>query len=256
MQLKTPEEIEIMREGGQRHAEILRLLAEMVKPGVSTLILEEEAQRLIKEGGDKPAFLGYTPDGAHRPFPAALCVSINDEIVHGIPNEKERIINEGDIVSIDLGLVHRGLITDSAVTVGAGAIDDESRDLLKYTELALERGIEAAKPGNTIGDIGYAIQSVAKETPFSLAKDLAGHGVGYGVHEEPFVPNEGAPGRGMKLVPGMVIAIEPMLNVGKGGIKNSSDVYTILTKDGSRSAHFEHTIAITKTGNIVLTRGE
>lgn len=253
MRLKSPEEIKIMKEGGQRHAEILRALAGMIKPGVSTFVLEEEALRLIKEGGDKPAFLGYTPSGARRPFPAALCVSINEEIVHGIPNEKERIIKEGDIVSIDLGLVHKGFITDSAVTVGCGAIDDESRELIRTTKLALEKGIEAAKGGNTIGDIGAAIQEVADSSPFSLAEDLAGHGVGDHVHEEPYVPNEGKKGEGMKLEPGMVIAIEPMLNIGRGAIKGTKDGYTIVTKDGSRSAHFEHTVAITEKGNIILT---
>jgi methionyl aminopeptidase len=253
MKLKTKEEIEILREGGARHAEILRALAEMVKPGVSTLLLEEEALRLIKEKGDKPAFLGYTPEGAKRAFPAALCVSINNEIVHGIPNEKERIIKEGDIVSLDLGLVHKGLITDSAVTVGAGAIDDEAKELLKVTKLALERGLEQAQPGNHVGDIGAAIEDVAEASPFSLAENLAGHGVGYKVHEEPFVPNIGEPGEGEQLVPGMVIAIEPMLNTGSGAIKLTPDGYTIVTRDGSRSAHFEHTVAITEKGPIILT---
>lgn len=253
IRLKSPEEIEVMREGGRRHAEILRNLALMVKPGVSTLTLEEEAQRLIREGGDKPAFLGYQPKGARRPFPAALCVSLNEEIVHGIPNEKVRVIKEGDIVSLDLGLSHKGLITDSAITVGCGAIDAESRELLKLTKLALERGIEVAKPGRTIGDIGSAIQAVADSSPFSLAEDLVGHGVGYSVHEEPLIPNSGEAGQGAKLTPGMVIAIEPMLNVGSGAIKGTPDGYTILTRDGSRSAHFEHTVAITEQGNIVLT---
>lgn len=251
--LKTKEEIAIMKEGGERHARILAELARLVQPGVSCLFLEEEAQRLIKEHGDKPAFLGYTPRGADRPFPAALCISINEEIVHGIPNEKERFIKEGDVVSMDLGLIHGGLITDSAITVGAGAIDDEARALLKATEEALHAGIAAALPGNKIGDIGAAIKKVADQTPFSLAEDLAGHGVGHQVHEEPLIPNVGKAGEGGKLVPGMVIAIEPMLNVGKGAIKSLRDGYTIVTKDGSRSAHFEHTIAITEKGNIILT---
>lgn len=252
--LKTEKEIETLREGGKHHAQILSELSSMVKPGVSTLILEEEALRLIKAMGDKPAFLGYQPQGARRPYPAALCISINDEIVHGIPNEAERIIDEGDIVSLDLGIIHKGLITDAAVTVACGVIDDESRNLLATAKLALERGIEQAKPGNTVGDIGHAIAEVVKGTGFSLAKDLAGHGVGYKVHEEPFVPNFGTPGKGEKLVPGMVIAIEPMVNVGKPNIKFADDGYTILTKDGSRSAHFEHTVAITEKGNIVLTQ--
>ena len=256
MHLKNKEEIGIMREGGMRHAEILRALAEMVKPGLSVFILEEEALRLIREGGDKPAFLGYQPAGAKRPFPAALCVSINDEIVHGIPNEVERILRDGDIVSIDLGLIHKGLITDSAITVPVGAIDDESRNLLDATKKALIAGIEAAKPGNAVGDIGAAISAVASKTSFSLAKDLAGHGVGFSVHEEPIVPNFGKSGKGEKLVPGMVLALEPMLNVGKPDIKVTSDGYTIKTKDGSRSAHFEHTIAITEKGNIILTSND
>ena len=253
IRLKTKEEIEILKKGGERHAEILRALAGIVSPGVSTLILEEEALRLIKEKGDKPAFLGYKPEGASRVFPAALCVSINDEIVHGIPNEKERIINDGDIVSIDLGLVHEGLITDAAITIEAGAIDDESRKLIDVAKRALEAGVKEAVPGNNIGDIGYAINEIVKESGFSLAEDLAGHGVGYHVHEDPYVPNIGKRGQGERLVPGMVIAIEPMVNAGRPGIKVSKDGYTISTRDGKRSAHFEHTIAITEDGNIVLT---
>jgi methionyl aminopeptidase len=251
--LKTPEEIEILREGGRRHAEILSILAEQIAPGVSTLILEEEALRLTREGGDKPAFLGYKPHGARRPFPASLCVSINDEIVHGIPNEAPKILKEGDIVSLDFGLLHRGLITDAAITVPVGVIDDESKKLIEVTRIALERGIEATKLGNTVGDIGAAISKVVKPSSFTLADDLVGHGVGHRVHEEPFVPNFGIEGKGEKLVPGLVIAIEPMVNVGKSAIKILSDGYTIKTRDGSRSAHFEHSIAITEKGTIVLT---
>lgn len=252
--LKSKEEIKILREGGQRHAAILRALSEMVKPGISTQDLEDEARRLIAEGeGDKPAHLGYTPYGALRPFPAALCVSINDEIVHGIPNEHPKILKDGDIVTIDLSLIHKGLFTDSAVTVGVGEIPKESQDLLHVTQVALAAGIEAARPGNTIGDIGAAISTSVKPSGFTLAQDLVGHGVGYRIHEDPYVPNFGKVGGGEKLVPGLVIAIEPMVNVGKPGIKTLSDGYTISTKDGSRSAHFEHTVAITEEGNIILT---
>ncbi|MDO8589816.1 MAG: type I methionyl aminopeptidase [bacterium] len=254
--LKTPEEIKILKEGGQRLAEILALLASKVKPGISTLLLEEEAMRLIKEGGDKPAFLGYRPQGAKRPFPASLCVSINEEIVHGIPNEIEKIIKEGDIVSLDFGIVHRGLITDAAVTVPAGTIDEESRKLIEVTREALASGIKAALPGSTIGDIGAAISRVVRASGFTLADDLVGHGVGYAVHEDPFVPNVGIEGKGERLVPGLVIALEPMVNVGKSGIKVLPDGYTIVTRDGSRSAHFEHSIAITEKGNIILTSNE
>ncbi len=253
IKLKTKEEIEIMKEGGARHAEILRELASQVKPGVSTMILEEEAVRLIKEKGDKPAFLGYTPAGASRAYPAALCVSINQEIVHGIPNEASRILNDGDIVSLDLGLIHKGMITDSAITVAVGAVDDESRKLLEVTKRALNEGIKMAVPGNTVGDIGAVIYKIVKDSGFSLAEDLAGHGVGYAVHEDPFVPNIGRSGEGEELVPGMVIAIEPMVNVGRGEIKVMKDGYTIRTKDDSRSAHFEHTVAITDKGPIILT---
>lgn len=253
IRLKSPEEIEILREGGKRHAEILRALCAMVKPGLSTQALEKEARRLIKEKGDKAAFLGYTPSGAERPFPAALCVSINEEIVHGIPNEKERIIQEGDIVSLDLGLWYRGLITDAAVSVCAGTCSDEDREMLKICEKALNAGVSKAKAGNTIGDIGFAISEVVNQTKFSLIENLAGHGVGYQVHEEPFVPNEGEKGEGKKLVPGMVIAIEPMISAGSGKFKTLKDGYTYATIDGSRSAHFEHTVAITEKGNIILT---
>lgn len=253
IRLKTEEEIQTLREGGRKHAEILKALGDMVRPGISTLILEEEARRLIREAGDKPAHLGYTPKGAPRPFPAALCLSINDEIVHGIPNEVPKVLNQGDIISIDLSLIHKGMFTDSAITVPVGAIDDESRKLLEVTEEALKAGINAAEPGNTIGDIGATITEVVKQSGFNLAKDLVGHGVGYEIHEDPYVPNFGKKGTGEKLVPGMVIAIEPMVNIGSGAIKVMKDGYTIKTKDGSRSAHFEHTVAITEKGNIILT---
>ena len=253
IRLKTAQEIEILREGGRRHAAILSTLAAQVEPGVSALILEEEALRLIREGGDKPAHLGYKLRGARRPFPAALCVSVNDEIVHGIPNEAEKILNQGDIVSLDLSLIHKGLITDAAITVSCGAIDDESKKLLKVAQEALRAGIKVAIPGNTIGDIGAAVTSVVKPSGFSIADDLVGHGVGFEIHESPLVPNFGVVGEGEKLVPGLVIAIEPMVNAGLPGIKTTGDGYTIKTRDGSKSAHFEHTVAITEKGNIILT---
>ncbi len=253
IKVKSQDQIQTMHEGGRRHAEILRALSEMITPGMSALVLEEEALRLIKSGGDKPAHLNYTPHGAIRPFPAALCISVNDEIVHGIPNEKEKIFNQGDIVSIDLSLTHKGLITDSAITVPVGAIDDESRKLLDVTKKALFAGIEKALPGGYIGDIGEAISDVVEASSFSIAEDLAGHGVGFDIHEEPFVPNFGRAGEGDKLVPGMVIAIEPMVNIGGPEIRDTDDGYTIKTKDGSWSAHFEHTVAITEKGNIILT---
>ncbi len=253
IRLKSEEEIAILHEGGKRHAEILRLLGKMVKPGISTLDLENEARALVEAGGDRPAHLGYTPRGAHRPFPAVLCISINEEIVHGIPNEHPKILKEGDLVSIDLSLVHKGLYTDSAITVPVSKADEEGKMLIQVALEALRVGIDSARPGNTVGDIGYAISSVVRQSPFSLAKDLVGHGVGYAIHEDPYVPNEGSKGEGERLVPGMVIAIEPMVNAGKPGIKCLKDGYTIVTKDGKRSVHFEHTVAITEKGNIILT---
>jgi len=253
MKLKSKEEIEIMREGGRRHAEILRKLAGMVQPGVSTLELEEEARRLVEENGDRPAHLHYLPMGAKRPFPAVLCISINDEIVHGIPNEEVKVLKDGDVVSIDLSVWHKDLVTDSAITVPCGEVSKEAKELLRATKLALEKGIAVAKPGNHIGDIGSAISQSVRESGFSLAEDLAGHGVGYNIHEDPFVPNNGLPGRGEELRPGLVIAIEPMVTAGKGGIKQMDDGYTIKTRDGSIAAHFEHTVAITEKGNIILT---
>lgn len=254
IKLKTEEEIEILKEGGKRHGEILKILSTLVKPGVSTAFLEEETLRLIKEGGDEPAFLGYKPAFAKRAFPAALCVSINDEIVHGIPNEKPKILKEGDIVGMDLGIIHKGLITDAAITVPVGKVDDELQKLIETTKKALARGIEAAKLGKNIGDIGSAISKAVEGTGFSIAEDLAGHGVGHEVHEDPYVPNFGIPGQGEKLVSGLVLALEPMVNVGTGKIKFVSDGYTIKTRDGKRSAHFEHTIAITDKGTIILTQ--
>lgn len=253
IKLKTEKEILILKEGGRRHAEILSELAKLCRPGVSTLILEEESLRMIKEKGDKPAFLGYKPMGADRPFPASICISINDEIVHGIPNEAPRILREGDIVSLDLGVNHKGLITDAAMTVPVGIVDDESEKLITVTRESLYAGIKAAQPGNTIGDIGAAISAVVKKSGFHLAEDLVGHGVGYNVHEDPYVPNVGVAGTGEKIVSGMVLAIEPMVNVGTRKIKVMEDGYTIKTRDGSRSAHFEHSIVITEKGNIILT---
>lgn len=243
-----------MKEGGAKHAFILRELATRVAPGVSALTLEEEAMRLVREMGGKPAHLNYRPRGSTRPFPAVLCISVNEEIVHGIPNEVEKIFKEGDIVSIDLSFTYQGLTTDSAITVPVGAVDDETRELLRVAEEALQAGIEAAQPGNHIGDIGAAVSAVVGKSSFTLAQDLVGHGVGYDVHEDPYVPNVGKKGMGEKLVPGLVIAIEPMVNVGTGRIVDTDDGYTIKTADGKKSAHFEHTVAIMEKGNIILTK--
>lgn len=243
-----------MREGGKRHSYILEKVAAKVVPGLSTQELEDYARELIKEGGDSAAFLNYTPRGAKRPYPASLCVSVNNEIVHGIPNEDALILQEGDIVALDLGLVHQGLITDSAVTVAVGKISEENRKLLEHTKEALALGIKAAKGGGYVGDIGEAIGSFARGLGYGLCEGLAGHGVGYKVHEDPFVPNEGKRGAGELLKPGMVIAIEPMLTLGTDRIVLGVDGYTYKTADGSNSAHFEHTVAITDGDPIILTK--
>jgi methionyl aminopeptidase len=235
---------------------VLECLAKEVAPGVSTAFLEDLANKLIEERGDKTAFKGYTPEGAARPFPATLCVSINDEVVHGIPNEVPRILKEGDIISLDLGLVHEGFIVDSAVTVPVGKTDKDSYALMDATRAALDAGIAAAKVGNRVGDISHAIESAYEGTGFSIVKVLGGHGVGAAVHEEPWIANVGHPGTGEELMPGMVLALEPIANIGKGGVVLAPDGYTYRTRDGSRSAHFEHTILIETGGTTILTRRE
>ncbi len=251
--IKKPDEIEVMREGGKRHSFILSEIVKIITPGVSTQDLEDLARKLIEEGGDKPAFLNYTPRGAKRPYPSALCVSVNEEIVHGIPNENPKILNEGDVVAIDLGLVHKGLITDSAVTVVVGEGSTENKKLVEHCKEALYLGIKQARAGNTVGDIGNAIESFVRPLGYGLSEGLAGHGVGYKVHEDPYVPNEGNIGQGEKLVPGMVIAIEPMITLGSSKITLAKDGYTYKTRDGSNAAHFEHTVAITEGDPLILT---
>jgi methionyl aminopeptidase len=254
IKIKSKEEIEILKKGGKRHAFILAEIAKKVAPGVSTQVLEDYARKLIEEEGDKAAFLNYKPYGAKKPFPAALCVSVNNEIVHGIPNEEPLILQEGDIVSLDLGLSRNGLITDSAITVPVGKISKENQKLINDCREALSLGIKSAKGGGRIGDIGFAIGTFARERGYGICEDLSGHGVGYKVHEDPYVPNENKKGAGEKLVPGMVIAIEPMLTLGTDKIVLAKDGYTYKTKDGSNAAHFEHTVAITEGDPIVLTK--
>jgi methionyl aminopeptidase len=253
--IKTQEEIAILREGGKRLAFILSELEKMVAPGISTQDLDDRARELALEGGDELSLLNYQPDGARRPYPASMCVSINDEVVHGIPS-KDRVLKEGDIVGLDFCITHKGLVVDSAITVSVGKIDDEAKRLLKITREAMYKGIEAARGGARIGDIGHAIETFVATHGFSNAEGLAGHGVGYSVHEEPYVPNTGEKGTGMLLKSGMVISVEPMLNIGTGKIKLDRDGYTFRTRDGKRSAHFEHTIAITDGAAIILTKGE
>jgi methionyl aminopeptidase len=247
IQLKSQREIEIMARGGKILAETVKLMERSVKPGMTTADLDALADEFIRShAGAKPSFKGLYN------FPASICSSINNEIVHGIPSKK-RVLYEGDVLSIDVGVQYEGYHTDSATTVAVGNVNDESRQLLKVTRDALDAGVAAAKPGNHLGDIGAAIQAVVEAAGFSVVRDLVGHGIGTGFHEEPQVPNYGKPNRGIRLVPGLTIAIEPMVNVGKPGIRTMPDKWTVVTVDGKRSAHFEHTVAITENGPRVLT---
>lgn len=252
--IKTKKEIEALREGGKRLSTILHAVAAKVAPGVSAKDLDMYAEELIRKGGDEPAFLNYRPHGAECPFPASLCVSINSHVVHGIP-AKDRILKEGDIVSIDLGLKHKGTFSDMALTVPVGKISKADLELLRATKEALMTGIQAAEVGNKTGDIGYAIEKfVAKR--YGIVRELAGHGVGREIHEDPYVPNFGKKGTGEPLVPGMVIAIEPMLNHGGDDVVMDRDRWTIKTADNKKSAHFEHTVLITENGPEILTQHE
>lgn len=254
MTIRTDEERAGVLESGKRLGVVLEAVAQAVRPGVSTAELDALAEKLIREGGDEPAFKGYTPEHQARPYPATLCVSVNDEVVHGIPNEEPKMLQEGDIVSLDLGLIHQGFISDSAVTVPVGKVNVESEKLMRATEAALEAAIAAARAGNRVGDISYATEQAFKGTGFAVVKVLGGHGVGAAVHEEPWIGNTGHPGTGPELMAGMVLALEPIANVGKAGVKIASDGYTYRTTDGSRSAHFEHTIIVTDGDPIVTTR--
>ncbi|MEO8563436.1 MAG: type I methionyl aminopeptidase [bacterium] len=247
IQLKSTREIDLMAEGGKILAATVQMLRREVRAGMSTLDLDAIAEAFIRgHKGATPAFKGLYG------FPGTLCTSINHEIVHGIPSKK-RVLNDGDIISIDVGVGFEGYYTDSATTVPVGSVDDETRRLLDVTERALAAGIAAAVPGNHLGDIGAAVQGVVEAAGFSVVRDLVGHGIGVEFHEEPQVPNYGKPKRGLKLVPGLTLAIEPMVNIGGPTTRTLPDKWTIVTVDGSRSAHFEHTVAITESGHRVLT---
>jgi len=249
--IKTREETEILRESGRRLATILDEVIQSVRPGITPIKLDRIAEQLIREGGDEPAFLHYKPRGARSPYPASLCVSANDNVVHGVPGNQA--LKEGDIVGLDLGLRHVGMITDMAVTVPVGVVDKGAIKLMEVTQKALDVGIKEARAGNRVSDIGHAIETRVKSRGFSVVRELGGHGVGRGVHEEPFVPNFGKKGTGEELKEGMALAIEPIVNEGSGEVILTEDGYTIKTKDGKRSAHFEHTILITKKGAEIIT---
>jgi len=254
MKIKSEEDIQGLIKLGQDHVDVLDKLEAAIKPGVSTTELEEMTDKLIREKGAVPAFKDYEPYGADRPYPCALCVAPNDTVVHGIPTEHNYVLKEGDIVGIDIGLERDGLVTDAGRTVGVGNIDKAAQKLLHVTEEALWRGIQEARAGNHVGDIGHAIESYVRKEGYGLVRDLCGHGVGHSVHEGPQVPNFGNAGTGEVLEPGMVLAIEPMVNEGRGAVIFESDGYTVSTEDGSRSAHFEHDVVITDGDPIVLTK--
>lgn len=246
-QLKSPREIEIMARGGKLLYATLQQLRAAVRPGISTLELDAVAEAFIRShDGAQAAFKGLYG------FPGSVCISVNEEIVHGIPSKK-RVLKEGDIVSLDFGVKLEGMYTDSAITVAVGRIDDTTQRLLDVTERALAAGVAAAMPDNHVGDIGAAIQEVVEAEGFSIVRELVGHGVGFSPHEELQVPNYGKPKRGKKLVSGLTIAIEPMVNVGTAKTRTLSDKWTVVTADGKRSAHFEHTVAITDAGPRILT---
>ncbi len=247
---KTPEELKLMAEGGRRLARVLRAVAAAAKPGMRTIELDHLAYDLITKGGDKPAFLGYRPGGAGKPYPATLCASVNDGIVHGLPSNY--ILMDGDLLKLDLGLIHEKLYLDSAISVGIGKLTNEAKKLIAVTEKALTLGIAAAKAGNTLGDIGHAVQSYVEKNGFSVIRSLTGHGIGKKLHEDPHVYNFGKPGEGETLVPGMTIAIEPMVAAGRYELKQLKDD-SFVTKDGSLGAHFEHTVVVTDRGARVLT---
>lgn len=246
--LKTNRELLLMREACRISAEALKLAGEAVKPGVSTAEIDKIAYDFIIKSGAAPNFLNYGG------FPATACISINDEVIHGIPR-KDRIIKEGDLVSIDLGASIHGYNGDNAATFVAGhMIAPEAKRLCEVTKESLYKGIEVALPGNRIGDIGHAVQTYVEDKGFSVVRDFVGHGVGTKLHEDPSVPNFGTSGRGVRLLPGMTIAIEPMVNQGTFQVRTLSDGWTVKTRDGGLSAHFEHTVAITKDGPVILTQ--
>jgi len=251
IELKSKNEIEKMRVAGQAVGEILDKLSEIVKPGASTKDIDDFASKYIRSLKMQPAFLGVK--GVKTPFPACACVSVNDEVVHGIPNASRKL-KSGDIVSVDIGVIYDGFYGDAAKTYAVGNISDAASKLLEITELSLQNALEQAKPGKRLGDISYAVQKTAEDAGFSIVRDFVGHGIGRNLHEDPQIPNYGKAGTGVKLLPGMLLAIEPMVNAGGYKVEMLSDNWTVATKDGSLSAHFEHTVAITEDGNEVLTR--
>jgi len=255
MIIRNQTDIDALREGGRRLARHLRILSEMVAPGVTARELEDKAREMVKAEGDTLAFFGHTDRKGDKPYPSGLCLSVNDVIVHSPASDNGAVIQDGDVVCLDFGIKHKGLYTDHAVTVIAGTSrDPHDEELVRGTYEALAAGIAQAKVGNTTGDIGYAVQEIAEKYHFGYPRNLSGHGVGIKVHEEPHVPNFGDPGKGSKLVEGLVIAIEPMMTLGSGELFVDDDGHSYRTRDGSRTAHAEHTVLITKSGPEILTK--
>lgn len=252
IQAKTREEIQILKEGGRRLAAILTTLSEKCAPGQPVRELDQTATDLIAPE-DNAAFFGYQPQGADRPYPDHVCVSVNDEIVHGIPTESSHVFAEGDVVSLDMGLVHEDLIVDSAITFVVGKPREEVAELITTCKQALQAGIDQALVGNHVGDISAAIEKTIGDK-YSIFPELVGHGVGYEVHEDPVIPNFGKAGRGDTLPVGAVLAIEPMIGTGGSEIKLAEGGYLYKTADNSLSAHFEHTVAVTEDGPLILTK--
>lgn len=252
---RTEEEKEILREGGRRLAKHVRTLSAMVKPGVTSRQLEDKAAEIVAADGDELAFLHYPSGKNGEAFPGGLCLSINDSIVHAPAANINVTIQEGDIVSVDFGIIHRGLYTDHAATVIAGKAQNKDDEILvRAAYEALQLGIDQARVGNTTGDIGYAVEKIAEKYDLGYPRNLSGHGVGKKIHEDPHVPNYGDPGKGTRLVEGLVIAIEPMFTLGSGDLYIDKDNFSYRTKDGSRSAHAEHTVIVTKNGPEIITK--
>jgi len=249
IELKSREEIGKMRTAGRIVAEILASLVELVRPGVTTAFLDREAERLIEKLGAEPAFKNYQVGAAV--FPAVLCASINEEVVHGIPCARR--VRDGDMLSLDFGVKRDGFFGDAAVTVPVGTVDEESMRLMQVTRECLEVGVGQLHDGNRLGDVGAAVQERAESAGYSVVRDFVGHGIGRALHEDPQVPNFGKVGRGHRMKTGMVLAVEPMVNMGAPGVRIKDDGWTAITADGRRSAHFEHTIAITEDGPEILT---
>lgn len=253
MTARTEKEKTILREGGKRLAAVMGKVAEAVRPGVSAVDLDRLAESLILSYGGKPSFKGYKGAHAVAPYPSALCVSVNHEVVHAIPYQ-EKILKQGDIVSLDLGMWYKGLTTDMALTLSVGKVSKDDKKIVETAKEALREGVGAIKPGRTIGHISSAIERLIEKKGLSVIRDLGGHGVGRAVHEEPMVPNIGDPGEGEELIPGLVLAIEPMVTSGSGEVEEKKDGWTWVTKDGAKAAHFEHTIMVTEKGAEILTR--